>query len=485
MVSENIKACIKNLIENNGFLKLHLGCGRNIRDGYLNIDQYLMAPGIINMDIFNIPIENNFVDEIFTEHMLEHLSKFEVPQALKEWARVLKPDGRLVMNLPNLEWCLKQWLSKPEEVRWGWQLDTIFGLQTHPGEFHKTGFTKPHLQKLLTHAGFNKIKIEDYWSHEQSCFWVEAQKSLISGKCKKPIITKNEAVDSSKIDVAKNSFSFVEKQKPFWSVMIPTYNNIKYLEKTLKSVLEQAPDSDVMQIEVVDDCSTQDDVEAIVKRVGGDRVSFYRQPKNTGLIANWNTCIQRARGHWVHILHQDDLVLPGFYLRLQTSLENEENIGAAFCRHFYINEQGSQTNLSSLERTTPGILENWQERIAILQRIQFASIVVKRKIYEELGGFDPAAGSAADWEMWKRISVHYPIWYEPEPLACFRLHSLSETSRLIKTAGNITDIRKSIEISKTYLPESIADELSNIARQNYALAAINLAHRMLAQGDRC
>lgn len=124
---------------NQGLFKLHLGCGTNLKEGYLNIDQYLSAPSITNIDIFKLPIEDNLVDEIFSEHMLEHLSKYEVPEALKEWARALKPDGKLIMNLPNLEWCLQQWLNKPEENRWNWQLDTIFGLQTHPGEFHKTG----------------------------------------------------------------------------------------------------------------------------------------------------------------------------------------------------------------------------------------------------------------------------------------------------------------------------------------------------------
>ncbi len=167
---------------NKNLLKLHLGCGSNIKQGYLNIDQYVNSPGIIQMDIFNLAIESEFVDEIYTEHMLEHLSKFEVPLALKEWARVLKPDGKLVMNLPNLEWCLDQWLAKTEEERWGWQLDTIFGLQTHLGEFHKTGFTEQRLHQLLTDAGFMNIEISEHWSHGQSCFWVEASKNNLLNK---------------------------------------------------------------------------------------------------------------------------------------------------------------------------------------------------------------------------------------------------------------------------------------------------------------
>jgi GT2 family glycosyltransferase len=207
-----------------------------------------------------------------------------------------------------------------------------------------------------------------------------------------------------------------EIDRPLWSVIIPTYNGTKYLEQTLRSVLEQDPGSDLMQIEVVDDCSTQDDPEELVREIGQGRISFYRQPKNLGLIGNWNDCIKRARGHWVHILHQDDVVKFGFYKRLQAAVEKEPTIGAAFCRYFYMDEKGCEQALSPLERETPGVISNWIERIAVMQRIECPSIVVKREVYEDLGGFSQEAYYAADWEMWKRIAAHYSVWYEPELL---------------------------------------------------------------------
>ncbi|MFM6400298.1 glycosyltransferase family 2 protein, partial [Planktothrix sp.] len=271
--------------------------------------------------------------------------------------------------------------------------------------------------------------------------------------------------------------------RPFWSVMIPTYNGEKYLEQVLKSVLSQAPSPEEMEIIVVDDCSTHSEIESIVKKVGQNRVQFYRQPQNLGLIQNWNDCINRAKGKWIHLLHQDDLVLPGFYSKIQALLEKEPTAGAAFCRHYHIDEQGKQQLLSTLEQETSGILSNWLEKIAIMQRIQFASMVVKRSVYETLGGFSEKSGSAADWEMWKRISTYYPVAYEPQPLACYRLHSTSQTSRLIAAGLNIEDTLKSIEISQLYLPENQATNLSNQAREHYGLYAINTAKQLLIQGE--
>lgn len=271
--------------------------------------------------------------------------------------------------------------------------------------------------------------------------------------------------------------------RPFWSVMIPTYNPTSTLEQTLKSVLAQAVNINEMQIEVVDDCSTQVDVEEIVKKIGQGRISYYRQPQNLGLISNWNDCLKRASGHWIHILHQDDLVLPGFYENLRRGIEKDPTVGAAFCRHHYIDENNKQKMLSPLEQEIPGIIPDWLEKIAVMQRIQCAAIVVKRSVYEKLGGFCPEANSAADWEMWKRIAAYYPVTYQPQALACYRWHSASESSRLIKFGGNISDTRKAIEISHSYLPPEIATKLSERAREHYAISATQIARQMLGVGE--
>lgn len=100
-----------------------------------------------------------------------------------------------------------------------------------------------------------------------------------------------------------------------------------------------------------------------------------------------------------------------------------------------------------------------------------------------LAGFCTEARSAADWEMWKRIAAHYPIWYEPQVLASFRLHSASESSRLIRKGENIADTRRAIEISKLYLPNTISQEVTMQAREYYAFNALNRAITLINQDD--
>ncbi|GAX42111.1 family 2 glycosyl transferase [Tolypothrix sp. NIES-4075] len=256
---------------------------------------------------------------------------------------------------------------------------------------------------------------------------------------------------------------------PLWSVMIPTYNCAKYLRETLKSVLAQDPGAEVMQIEVIDDCSTKDDPQAVVEELGQGRVGFYRQPYNVGHTKNFETCLKRSRGKLIHQLHGDDYVLDGFYRKMQRAFEDNPDIGAAFCRHIFMDEHGNSQTISELEQPESGVLSNFLERIASFQQIQTPSIVVRRKVYELLGGFDSRLSWTEDWEMWVRIAARFPIWYEIEPLAVYRKHSGSNTGRYMCTAENLRDSRRAINIFQSYLPPSKANQIANKARENWAL----------------
>lgn len=272
--------------------------------------------------------------------------------------------------------------------------------------------------------------------------------------------------------------------RPLWSVMIPTYNGAKnYLIEALQSVLDQDAGPEEMQIQVVDDGSTEIEVKAIVAEVGKGRIEFFQQPQNVGMVANWNTCIERATGQWVQILHQDDKVLPGFYSSLRAPCQQNLEIGAAYSRHVCVNEWGKPLWMSPLERETAGIVRNFVELEAAENRIQFASILVRRKVYEEIGGFDWQYPYCSDWDMWKRIAARYPIWYEPQCLAWYRWHSASTTSKIMKSGANLADQQRSIQKSREEFPNKVSAKSSSMALETYANYALNTAREKLMKGD--
>jgi glycosyltransferase involved in cell wall biosynthesis len=271
--------------------------------------------------------------------------------------------------------------------------------------------------------------------------------------------------------------------RPFWSVMIPVYNGADYLKATLRSVLSQLAPSDDAQIEVVDDCSTADDPAGVVCEYGEGRVGYFRQAANVGPQANFTTCIARARGQWVHILHADDMVGKGFYATFKAAATVHETIGAALCRSIIVDASGAALYLSDLEAETAGLLTDFIDRLAVDNLIRFPSIAVKRSVYERIGGFHPQLFHSADWDMWKRVALTAPVWYEPEPMVMYRTHDHSDTSRLIRSGANIADARHAINIAWHYLPSDRRDHLSRRARDYHAHYALELAADLIRQGE--
>jgi hypothetical protein len=247
--------------------------------------------------------------------------------------------------------------------------------------------------------------------------------------------------------------------RPYWSVMIPTHEGEELLAETLASVLRQDLGPQQMQIEVVDDHSSRIDTEAVVRRIAGDRVSWHRQETNVGHTANFNTCLHRAEGHVVHLLHDDDVVRPGFYRTLQGVLRARPDVGVAMTRHIFADGGGQWRSLSPIERRSPGLLDGWLPRIASGMRTTAPAVVMRRSVYETVGGFDPRVRGGEDWEMYVRAATRFAWWYEPEPLAVYRYaRPGSLTADAVGTTTLVDDMLRAADIVESYLPDHLPRE---------------------------
>lgn len=265
--------------------------------------------------------------------------------------------------------------------------------------------------------------------------------------------------------------------RPLLSVMIPVFNSADFMRETLASVLQQDPGPDVMEIEIVDNCSTEDDPESVAREIGGNRVRFYRQTQNVGAIENFNTCIRRARGEWVHILHADDTLMPGFYSHVRQAIAAHPQIGAVVCRHAFIDEDGTWLSLAEPQARAAGILDDdFVERQLTGQRLHFVGLTVRRSAYEQLGGFRQKFQHCTDWDMWNRIVLHERVFYDPEILACNRLHPASGTSHMIRTGANVREERLCVRTTCSQLPRRKAKRLY---RQAMGVAAIRALRHVL------
>jgi glycosyltransferase involved in cell wall biosynthesis len=273
------------------------------------------------------------------------------------------------------------------------------------------------------------------------------------------------------------------KTGPLWSVMVPTYNCISFLRQTLESVLAQDPGPEKMQIEVVDDCSTDGDVHALVLEVGHGRIAYYKQETNKGSLRNFETCLNRARGKWIHLLHGDDKVKIGFYQEIEFLFCQFPEAGAAFTSHTLMDDKGNEyyrTKGSAIISKEPGILSDWLRQIAQRNRLQPPAIVVKRSVYEQVGGFF-AVHFGEDWEMWARIAAKYPVAYSPKYLAVYRVHTNNITTRSFLSGQAIKDLNKVINIIQSYLPQEERKELKQLTKKNISRYLIGNAYKVLNQ----
>jgi GT2 family glycosyltransferase len=254
------------------------------------------------------------------------------------------------------------------------------------------------------------------------------------------------------------------------------------LRQALQSVLQQDLGAELMDIEVVDDASPDNRPDELVREVGAGRVGLIRHQRNLGLARNWNACIERAQGRWVHILHQDDRIEPGFYEALHSGLD-QPNVSIAYCRHTYIDSDGKVIGISYVERETPGIVDDFLRRIASGQRIQFASALVRRAACLEAGGFDTSLVYALDWEMWARLASRGKVWFEPRILASFRIHDKSTGWSLAKKGVAVRDHLRAVALINSYLPAESRSELRRASLQGVAQWAFQESTRLVKRGD--
>ncbi|MBD2342905.1 tetratricopeptide repeat protein [Anabaena subtropica] len=280
-----------------------------------------------------------------------------------------------------------------------------------------------------------------------------------------PQIQFDEIVIGGHIFPAISPVSASDSQRPFWSVVIPALNRPESFPECLASVLAQWTGPEDMEILVLDNGSNPSLCE-IVNFLGKGIIRYYRFPETVPLQQNWNTVVALSRGQWIHLLHHDDYVLPGFYPRLQASLEIcPESVGAAFTGYENINEKqqiifSQQHGLGNYR----GIVKDWVQKIGVSCPLSPPSVVIRRAVYEHLGGYKLDILFTCDWELYKRIASFYDWWYEPGILAHYREHSNSVTVALHVDGSSGAAHRQAIEISKSYLPAEYCAEITAKSR---------------------
>lgn len=152
-------------------VRLNLGCGDKILPGYVNVDVVESRAGKrpdVLCDLHDLSVfDNNHADEIMAIHVVEHFWRWEVEDILREWVRVLRPGGRMVLECPNLISACEAFLKDPDKA----SAPTKEGQRTmwvfygdpawkDPYMIHRWGYTPSSLGQLMSDVGLVNVRQE-------------------------------------------------------------------------------------------------------------------------------------------------------------------------------------------------------------------------------------------------------------------------------------------------------------------------------------
>jgi glycosyltransferase involved in cell wall biosynthesis len=199
---------------------------------------------------------------------------------------------------------------------------------------------------------------------------------------------------------------------PLVSIVTPSYNQGRYLEATIRSVLEQ----DYPRIEylIIDGGSTDDSIEII--RNYAHRLAYWSSEADRGQTDAINKGFERAQGDILAWLNSDDLYHPGAVSQVVAFLHDHQEVGMVYGDADYIDVSGkvighfpaAQTDYKRLRRGY----------VHIPQQAAF----FRARLWRMVGPLDPSFYFAMDYDLWVRIATIAPIRYHPRTWASFRLH---------------------------------------------------------------
>lgn len=215
---------------------------------------------------------------------------------------------------------------------------------------------------------------------------------------------------------------------------MPTYNFARYLPEAIESVLAQTfADYEFI---IVDDRSHDRSAEVIAGYANKDaRIRFSVNERNLGLVANWNACLELARGEYIKFLFGDDLLSsPDALARMAAVLDSEQGVALVASARSIIDEQSRVIRTAS-DYAGPRRASGTQViRGCLLEQkndIGEPSAVLFRKRHAGRG-FHPGYRQLVDLEMWFHLLEQGDFAYLDEPLCSFRVHPEQQTRRNIE-----------------------------------------------------
>lgn len=204
---------------------------------------------------------------------------------------------------------------------------------------------------------------------------------------------------------------------PLVSIVTPSYNQGRFLETTIRSVLEQ--DYPRVEYIIVDGGSTDNSPE-IIRRYA-DRLAWWVSERDQGQTDAINKGFGRAHGEILAWINSDDVYQPGAIAEAVAFLQAHPKAGMVYGDASFIDEAGVEIGRFPAAQTDHRRLR--QGYVHIPQQASF----FRADLWKRVGPLDPSFYFAMDYDLWVRLSALAPLVYLPRLWAAFRLHGDAKT----------------------------------------------------------
>lgn len=184
---------------------------------------------------------------------------------------------------------------------------------------------------------------------------------------------------------------------PVVSVLMPVYNCEKYVAEAVDSILCQAFRD--LEFIIIDDCST-DSTGTIIRSQSDSRIRYYRNERNLGISRSLNEGLALAKGMYIARMDADDISLPGRIAAQVKYLSEHPEVGVLGSAVQRIDEQGRR--LSIVESPHEHAVLRWL--LCFLTPIAHPTVMMRKEIVTQVGGYDSSYQTAEDYDLWRRVS---------------------------------------------------------------------------------
>jgi glycosyltransferase involved in cell wall biosynthesis len=216
---------------------------------------------------------------------------------------------------------------------------------------------------------------------------------------------------------------------PKISICIPAYRGGRFIGAAIESVLAQTETD--FELVIVDDCSS-DDTAALVAAFTDERIRFIQNEQTLGAEANWNRCLTEARGRYIKLLPQDDLLAPDCLAAQATVLDADdgEQIALVFGWRTIVDERGKPM---MTRRGPRGLIGRVSGAELLRQCVRAGTnligepggVLFRRATARQVGPFDASIPYLIDLDYWARLLAHGDGLAIPHSLSSFRISAES------------------------------------------------------------